>query len=306
MKRNHLLFFAAVGVLAGGTWATLKTLVRFSLESEQYSHILLIPVVCLVLVVLERKAIFGEARYVPRLGALLVLVGAFAYVAALRFGDPLGENDSLSLKMLCIWLMCCGAFIGCYGVEALRRAAFPILFLGFVIPIPERVLEMIVSGLKAGSVEATALLFQLTGVPVFRQGSLFALPGATIEVAEECSGIRSSLVLFITSLLAGRLFLRSLRRRALLCLAAIPITILKNGLRIVTLTILSVYVDPVFLTGAPHRRGGVPFFGLAFLVLMGVLWCLKRPEARADGQAPSSAPQAAIPLSGSAPGPLPR
>ena len=42
--------------------------------------------------VLERKAIFREARYVPRLGALLALVGAFAYVAALRFGDRLGGH----------------------------------------------------------------------------------------------------------------------------------------------------------------------------------------------------------------------
>jgi len=70
--------------------------------------------------------------------------------------------------------------------------------------------------LQAGSVEASYVAFQLVGIPVFRTGSVLSLPGVTIEVAEACSGIRSSLVMLGVSLVAGHLFLRSARSKVLL------------------------------------------------------------------------------------------
>ena len=107
---------------------------------------------------------------------------------------------------------------------------------------------------------------------------MFSLPGITIEVAKECSGIRSSLVLLITSLLAGHLYLRSAWTKTLLSVAVLPLAIVKNGIRIVTLTLLSIYIDPSFLTGQLHRGGGIVFFLLALVILAPVLWWLQRSE----------------------------
>src|SRR5207244_11592806 len=104
----------------------------------------------------------------------------------------------------------------------------------------------------------------------------FALPGVTIEVAKECSGIRSSLALLVTSLLAGHLFLRSGWRKSVLVLAILPLLVVKNGIRIVTLSLLSIYVDPGFLTGSLHHEGGIIFFLLALILLAPVLWFLQR------------------------------
>jgi hypothetical protein len=44
--------------------------------------------------------------------------------------------------------------------------------------------------------------------------------------------------------------------------------ILKNGIRIATLTLLAMYVDPSFLTGRVHREGGVVFFRMSLLLLL--------------------------------------
>jgi len=87
-------------------------------------------------------------------------------------------------------------------------------------------------------------LLSLVGEPILRRGIIFQLSGITIEVAEECSGIHSSIVLFITSLLAGYLFLRTPWKRAVLTLAVIPLAILRNGFRIFTIAVLCVHVDP--------------------------------------------------------------
>jgi exosortase/archaeosortase family protein len=102
----------------------------------------------------------------------------------------------------------------------------------------------------------------------------------SVEVAKQCGGIRSSLVLFIVSLLMGHMFLSSWRRKFILSLWVLPITIVKNAIRIVTLTLLGVYVDPRILESTLHRRGGIPFFIVALSLLGVVLWFLRRSENR--------------------------
>jgi exosortase/archaeosortase family protein len=55
--------------------------------------------------------------------------------------------------------------------------------------------------------------------------------------------------------------------------------IIKNGVRIATLTLLANYVNPQFLFGRLHRQGGFVFFLLGLALLLPVFWWLKRREA---------------------------
>ena len=175
-----------------------------------------------------------------------------------------------------------------YGRVALQAACFQLLFLFFIIPIPNFLLEETIFLLQMGSAEVTDGLFKLTGVPVYREGLIFDLPGLTIYVAEECSGIRSSLALLITSLLAGHLFLRSRWSKVFLSSAIVPIALFKNGLRIVSVSLLTIYVDRGFIAGNLHRRGGVLFFLLSLMILALVLRLLQRlEEPRPEGHLPS-------------------
>jgi exosortase/archaeosortase family protein len=112
------------------------------------------------------------------------------------------------------------------------------------------------------------------------------LPNVTIEIAKECSGIRSATALLITCLAAGYLLLRLPWTRAVLLFATIPVLILKNGIRITTLTLLAIHVDPGFLDGRLHHQGGVVFFAVGLLMLLPVLWWLQRVERNRFGQQP--------------------
>ena len=122
------------------------------------------------------------------------------------------------------------------------------------------------------------LFFRMAGVPYLRQGFVFELPGVAIRVAEECSGIRSSLALLITTVLASHFFLRTNWKRMLLCVVVVPIVIFKNGLRIATLSILAIYVNPGFLYGRLHHQGGFVFFIIALLPMALVLRLLQKGE----------------------------
>ena len=64
----------------------------------------------------------------------------------------------------------------------------------------------------------------------------------------------------------------------LLVLLSFPLSLIKNGIRIATLTLLSIYVDPSFLTGNLHRQGGFVFFFLALLILLPVFLWLERSD----------------------------
>ena len=140
-------------------------------------------------------------------------------------------------------------------------------------------MEKTISLLLAGSTAAAHVLFKLTGMPFLREGAAFHLPGMSIEVAKECSGIRSSLGLFITGILAGHLFLKTGWKKFVLVLFVYPITVLKNGIRIVTLSSLAVYVDERFITQSfLHRSGGFLFYIPALFLLGIVLWWLRRTE----------------------------
>jgi exosortase len=150
-----------------------------------------------------------------------------------------------------------------------------------MIPIPSALMEKTISVLLAGSTAASHILFKLTGIPFFKEGSVFQLPGMSIQVAKECSGIRSSLGLLITGILAGHLFLRTGWKKFVLVLFVYPITVLKNGIRIVTLSSLAVYVDERFITQSfLHRSGGFLFYIPALVLLGIVLWWLRRSEPK--------------------------
>jgi exosortase len=150
-----------------------------------------------------------------------------------------------------------------------------------MVPLPSFLLDAIVGFLQRSSAEATDLLFSVLGVPVFREGFVFSLSNFTIHVAEECSGIRSALSLFITSLVAGHFFLRSAGTKMGLVAIVVPLAIVKNAFRIVGLALLANYVDPTFITNSSlHRSGGIPLFLVSVVVLLSLTWLLRRLEKR--------------------------
>jgi exosortase len=280
MTGRSTLFLLFVGLSILVFYAPMKLLVESSLGNELYSHIVLIPFVSVYLIYTERGEIFQERVASGFPGSILILAGVVFYFIGKRLGTDVDTNDFLSVMIFAAVLSWIGGFILFYGLESSRLALFPLLFLFFMVPVPGFLMERIILLLQACSAEVSYGFFKLTGVPIFREGFTFHLPGLSVEVAKQCGGIRSSLVLFIVSLLMGHLFLSSWRRKFVLSLWVLPITIVKNAIRIVTLTLLGVYVDPRILESTLHRRGGIPFFIVALSLLGVVLWVLRRSESR--------------------------
>lgn len=274
--RNILFLFFTIGAFAIFSQYLLELYYRTQ-ESELYSHIILIPFVSGYFFYYSRKEITAQSAYGLVSGPLFILGAAILFILG-NISPGLSENDYLAVMVLSSVIFWAGGFLFFHGARSAVCAAFPLLFLVFMVPVPESMLNKIIYMLQSGSAEVASVLFSISGTPVHRDGFVFHLPGLNIEVAKQCSGIRSSLVLFIAGVIASHLFLKSWWRKGLLMLFIIPIAIFKNGLRIMALTLFGYYVDERAFSGAMHSRGGILFFLLAMLMLGGVLWALKRSE----------------------------
>ena len=280
----RLLGFALVTLALGLVFRhSLVALFRLSLRDETYSYMPLIPLVSAYLFVTERQRFFSEVHSALLWGALGAGAGVFLYFAGIPFEVTTAYRDELARTALALLLLWFGGFVGFFGLKAFRKASFPLLFLLFIVPIPTSLLQVIVQFLQQASTEVASVLFQVTGVPILRDGFKFELPGLSVVVAEQCCGIRSSLSLFITGVLAAYFGLNSPWRRGLLMLSVLPITIFKNALRIISLALLGAYVDQRILNSVLHRAGGIPFFGLALLLFGAVLWFLRRSDVKTEG-----------------------
>jgi exosortase len=201
----------------------------------------------------------------------------------IAFGSGWSSTDHLTgftASLLLFWI---AGFALFFGSAAVKSGWFALAFLFLTVPMPDFLLGRVIYLLQKGSAEVAAALFDLTALPVLRDGFVFHLSRTNIEVATECSGIRSSLALLVLALLVAHFTLRTFWKKTVFVIAGLMMMVIKNGIRIVTLTLLANYVDPVFLHGWLHNAGGVIFFILGLLLLLPLLWLLQRGETSSVG-----------------------
>lgn len=270
-------------------WRALLATIGLALRNDEYTHILLILPVSVALIFVEWRSRKTRPDPAARTGCTLMLVS----VTVGFVGSPwwrassFAVDERLSLSMLALIIWWIGSFVCCFGMRISRMSAFPLLFLLWLVPLPRVVLDHIVGLLQQGSAYAARALFAIADVPVAQDGVRLSIPGLTLEVAKECSSIRSSLILLVTTMVLAHLLLRSDWGKTLVILAAIPLSVAKNGLRIFVLSMLGAYVDPSFLDGWLHHHGGIVFFLVCVAALFALLRIVEYAERNRYFRRPS-------------------
>lgn len=253
----------------------LGSLARLSFSQDDASHIVFIPFISACVLFSERHKIFLDRSYDKIFSGTLLFLAVCVAVASRLVPSVSSLDLQLSGYILSLVLFWISGFALVFGKTACKAARFPLLFLLLMVPLPQFFLDRLIYILQVGSAWITGALFDLSGVPALREGLIFHLPNVSIEIAKECSGIRSSLAVLIITLLAVHFFLRGLWKKVVFLAGGLFIMILKNGIRIVSLTLLSIYVDPAFLYGRLHREGGIVFFIMGLLLLLPLLKLLQ-------------------------------
>ena len=278
----------------------LRDLIRFAATSEFHSYILLIPFISAYLVWLKKGSLPPLVLRPPAkplrdllVAGTLVLV---AYWLVLRPRLKLTEDDYLAMMMISFLLLLHRRLRACFwGGKGCAQFLFHWVCSFSWCPFPAFAMPPIDAFLQQGSAAAAQGFFTLWETPFLRNGLAFQLPGINLQVAPECSGIQSSMVLLITGLLASYLFLRTPWKRGLLTLLMIPLGLLRNGFRVFTIGELCVHIGPQMIDSPIHHKGGPIFFALSLIplfILLVVLQKSERPRAKSKlkaGEAPSPA-----------------
>lgn len=289
--KSPLAIFCAFGAISVAVWwGTLASLFALALRDEQYTHILLVLPMSTALIFMGWEPPAGMSGSSTAAGASLLLIAVLARAGMGSTALPSAADVRLSLNILALVTWWMGAFIFSFGAVAFRRALFPLGFLLGMVPLPQFVLDPLVGLLQQGSTTSAHWFFAAAGIPVEQTGTLVHIPGLTLEVAPECSSIRSSMMLLVTTMFLVQLLLVSPWRKTVVVAAAIPLSVLKNGLRIFALGTLATKVDPGFLTGRFHRQGGIIFFLIALAGIFLLFWILRRGENQ-NPQVPGNASQ---------------
>jgi exosortase len=271
------------------TWFFLPSLVicyrtvveaaAFGWQDDRYNYTLVALVVALVLLYQERDMLFPETLQNEPQGLMLAGTGLVVNLF-FTYGMP---GTDLFWRVMGIALLWIGGLWYCHGFRSLRESTFQVLLLLLAVPpLPESWMHTFETFLQHASADLADVIFRLIGQMVYREDLVFTLPGLSIEVARECSGIRSTTALILVVAVCGHLLLRSGKSKLFLLLMSIPAGILKNAVRIVILGWLGSNLSPTYLEGPIHKQGG-PLFTLTAVAVLGpLLWMLMRMEKKSN------------------------
>jgi len=259
----------------------LKNVIGLGLHDDRYLQIVVAPFVCWLLLFVRRSEIFSLAAFSPQIG--IPLLAAFTVLGMFSVRSGLeGENVGRMLAVFAMILMWMAAFVLSFGVGSFHAVLYPLSTLLLMIPLPSAWMDRVAMFLQHGSAVIAYRILLIVGIPVFRHGMVFSLPGLEFEVAPECSGLHSSLALMTIAIVAAYLCLRSGWSRAALLALTIPIALIKNAIRIAVIGGLGARVDRAFIDGPFHHRyGGVVFSVVAvalFVLILGGLQVLERRQ----------------------------
>lgn len=238
----------------------LAALVVNWFNDPNFTHGFFIPLFSLFVGWKQRKKL-AELPLQPSWFGLVVIAGALVMLIV----GVLGAEFFLSRSSLVFLLA--GMIIYFAGWRHFRLLLFPWATLFLMIPIPVIIFNEIAFPLQFLASRLATWFLALMGVPVLREGNVIHLPSMSLEVVEACSGIRSLISLTALAVIYGYFVNGRHLERMILTLAAIPIAVVANALRITGTGLLGQYWDPDKAEGFFHALSGWILFLLSMAML---------------------------------------
>lgn len=258
----------AAAALAVVFWSNLRHFALSWSTDENYSHGFLVPFISLYFANLAAERGPLKVRGGPALGLVLLSLALAAKLATVVI--VVGTLGDLAL-IAAIAGVC--ALLA--GTDVLRRYAFPIGFLLFMVPMPVSLYAWIASPLQLMVSRIASVAMNATGVPVLTEGNMMTLPGGVqLFVAEACSGMRQLTGFLALTAAVAYLTTRPAWYRVAVIAAAIPIAMTANVARVVLTGYIMYYVNPAYASGAYHTLEGLLMLGFGLSMLRGGCWLL--------------------------------
>jgi len=280
----------ALCLLAASSWWTVRwMMLRWDAPGGYFSHGWLILPVSAFLVIRNRERIASCPLRASTSGLLILIPSIFAHLLASSW--HIGFLSGVALIGLVA-----GTVMTLFGAEMLRLNLFPILFLLFMVPLPELIVEKVSFAMKLAAAQAASQAADLLGVIVVREGSYVRLPTGTLVVDDVCSGLKYLIALTAFGALFAYLSSVSRWRKLVLFVFSIPISFLANVSRIILMIVVAYWwgVDKAEKWYFHDLFGFFLFFSAFVLLFVGESLMLMDFRIRKKLSGPES--EASVPL----------
>jgi len=266
LKTNRTWLLLALLLLANLYRGVLPGMVHQWYEDANYSHGFVVPFIAGYFVYDRRLKLADVTveRWWP--GFALFSFGLLQLVLGWLATEYFTMRSSLVVVLA-------GLALFFFGKGLFRLLLLPLCYLLFMVPLPYIVYDSVAFPLKIFVTKASIAFLKLAGVVVMREGNIILLPTTTLEVADACSGVRS-LISLLALAVAYSFFIRlTPLKRCLLILAAIPIAVCANAVRVIGTGFLAQYWGARAAEGFFHEFAGMAVFvvAIALLVSLGAL-----------------------------------
>ncbi|SNS78323.1 VPLPA-CTERM-specific exosortase XrtD [Tropicimonas sediminicola] len=256
------LVFALAVMAAGWFFAPgLETLFE-AWQTPEYSHGPLIPVISALLFLRHLREVPVRPGAIPgRWPGAVVVAFAVLFAAAGRLAG-IGEIVAYSLIL---WVA--GILLISFGWR--RGVEFwpSVLHLVYMLPLPGVLYYKLSAFLQLISSEIGVDILRFLGVSVFLEGNIIDLGTLQLHVAEACSGLRYLFPILSFSYVFAILYTGPKWHKAVLLLAAAPITMLMNSVRIAVAGLIVQHWGPSHLEGFSHFFEGWVIFVISVALL---------------------------------------
>jgi exosortase A len=242
---------------------TAKSIAAIWRSSDTFAHGYLIVPIALILVWMKRREVAALTPRPDVLGFLLLAGAGFTWLAA--------EAAQVQVLMqYALVAMVPAAVLALAGRRVAWALAFPLAFLLLAVPFGEAFLPR----LMEWTADFTVAALRITGIPVYREGTFFAIPSGHWAVAEACSGLRYLIASITMGALYAYLTYRSWWKRALFLALSIVVPIGANFLRAYMIVMIGHLSSMKLAVGVDHFIYGWLFFGvvIGLLFWLGSFW----------------------------------
>ena len=167
-----------------------------------------------------------------------------------------------------------------YGTSLIKILSFPILYLLLLVPPPFGILDSITMPMRYGIAAATELVLNFTGFPITRSGLEMTIGYNTIFMGEPCSGFRSLITMISLVMVYVYVSSGNLTKKIVLTSFIIPMALLGNLARVITLCLITFYFGEETGQGFFHNFSGIVIFIITISGIMGVESILDRLQSR--------------------------
>jgi exosortase len=182
----------------------------------------------------------------------------------------------LIFQELSLIIMIPGLILMLFGTRYLMVLVLPLAYLILMVPILDEVIDRVHWPFQIFSARMGSTILRIFDIPFFLRSNYFELPSMTLEVAEECSGVRYLMSIIAIGIPLAYFTQRGWLRKVALVIIAVITAILTNGVRVTLIVIWAYYYGAKDIHGPFHMFQGLFVSIVGFVFLFVWAWLLPK------------------------------